>query len=100
MPQSSPRNPQTVALLEMLGLPYNLDPSAPPLAPLGGGAAAAGDTPACFSWTTLPTHTCAHVHQLVQCAAHILDCAAPPLVPLVGGAAVGEILFLAVFPKP
>ncbi len=49
MPQSSPRNPQTVALLEMLGLPYNLDPAAPPLAPLGGGAAAAGDTPACLS---------------------------------------------------
>lgn len=25
MPQSNPRNPQTVALLEMLGLEYNLD---------------------------------------------------------------------------
>ena len=29
MPQGSPRNPQTVALLELLGVPYNLDADAP-----------------------------------------------------------------------
>ena len=27
MPKSNPRNPQTVALLDMLGLPYNLSVS-------------------------------------------------------------------------
>ena len=39
MPQTAPRSPQTVALLELLGLPYNLDPAAAPMAlqPLGGG---------------------------------------------------------------
>jgi hypothetical protein len=39
MPQTSPRNPQTVALLDLLGLPYNLDPAEaqPALQPLGGG---------------------------------------------------------------
>ena len=42
MPQTAPRSPQTVALLDLLGLPYNLDPAAPPLAlqPLGGTLAA------------------------------------------------------------
>ncbi|GLC41533.1 hypothetical protein PLESTB_001000700 [Pleodorina starrii] len=50
MPQRHVRNPQTVALLEMLGLPYNLDhsdhvarggvPAGPPAAAAGGGGAA------------------------------------------------------------
>lgn len=35
MPQVAERNPQTVAFLEMLGLPYDLDPA-------GAAAAAAG----------------------------------------------------------
>ena len=30
MPQRAERNPQTVAFLEMLGLPYDLDPAAGP----------------------------------------------------------------------
>jgi len=35
MPQAAERNPQTVAFLKMLGLPYDLDPA-------GAAAAAAG----------------------------------------------------------
>ena len=54
MPQSSPRNPQTVAFLDMLGLPYNLDPAAPVLAPLGGGGGGGAAAGACDSmWTAM-----------------------------------------------
>lgn len=35
MPQSSPRNPQSEALLELLGVPYNLDPDLQPGPPPG-----------------------------------------------------------------
>ena len=42
MPQGSPRNPQTVALLELLGVPYNLDADAPVLGGIGPPAAGFG----------------------------------------------------------
>lgn len=35
MPQAAVRNPQTVAFLEMLGLPYDLDPAAVAVAAAG-----------------------------------------------------------------
>lgn len=39
MPQAAQRSPQTLAFLELLGLPYNLDPE--PWQQRGGGAASA-----------------------------------------------------------
>ena len=36
MPQAAQRSPQTAAFLELLGLPYNLEPASPRM---GGGAA-------------------------------------------------------------
>ncbi|CAL5222243.1 g4577 [Coccomyxa viridis] len=41
MPQNSPRSPQTVAFLEMLGLPYNLDHKDSSQAPAGSASAGA-----------------------------------------------------------
>jgi lariat debranching enzyme len=42
MPRGGARNPQTVALLEMLGLPYNLDPQGEAAAASGAGRGTAG----------------------------------------------------------
>mmetsp|Transcript_4438 Transcript_4438/g.12800 ORF Transcript_4438/g.12800 Transcript_4438/m.12800 type:complete len:740 (-) Transcript_4438:2240-4459(-) len=50
MPQSSPRNPQSEALLQLIGVPYNLDPPdellpGPPPGLMPGAAAAAAANP-------------------------------------------------------
>lgn len=53
MPHVTPRNPQTVAPLDLLGLPYNLDPAAQPLAQ-PQGLPAAGEC--------APEHCDLHMH--------------------------------------
>lgn len=46
MPQSSPRNPQSEALLNLIGVSFNLDTNALPMPPPPGGNTAAGSSSA------------------------------------------------------